>query len=147
MDSSTLSTGLELPDVERGQKWARVYAGIQNEKGLQTARKSGDKVQKTEQGHLLRSQTLSMGGLSPRDYFRPWEVVFRWAMAAAMGLWVRARPCRKGPPGLTGERSRRPGPEGVGRGLFHFKVKICRLWETIFKKVYNLHMPLNGGSS
>lgn len=147
MDSSTLSTGLEPRGVARGQKWARVYAGIQNERELQTAQKSGDEVQKTEQGRRLGSQTLSKDGFFPRDYFRSWKIGFRWAVAAALGLWVRARPCKKGPPRPHGGAQQAPGPEGVGKGLFHFKVKICRLWETIFKKVYNLHMPLNGGSS
>lgn len=70
VDSSTLSTDLEPPGVVRGQKWARVYAGIQNEKELQTAQKSEDEVQKREQGRRVGSQTPSMVGFSLRDYFR-----------------------------------------------------------------------------
>ena len=116
--SSTLSTDLEPPGVARGQKWPRVYAGIQNEKELPTAQKSGDEAQKREQGRRVGSQAPSMDGVSPRDYFRSWKIGFRWAVATALGLWVRARPCKKGPPGRTGERSRRPAPRESAKDCF-----------------------------
>lgn len=151
MDTSALAAGLKPSSVGRGQKRTRVYAGIQKEKEMQTAQNSGGEVQETEQSRRSGSQTPAIDGFLRIDYFRSWEIGLRGALTKALGMWVRARPCRKGPAALRGAgvggTQQAPRPGGADGGLFHFKVKICRLWETIFKKVYNLHMPLNGGSS
>lgn len=82
----------------------------------------------------------------PGDYFRSGERGLCGALAMALGRWV-LEDLSEGSPLPLWTAQDAPGPWGSGGGLFHFKVKICRLWETIFKKVYNLHMPLNGGSS
>lgn len=128
-----------------------MHAGIQKEKEMQTAQDSGAEVQETELSHRSGSQTPAIDRFPPIDYFRSWEIGLRRALTKALGIWVRARLCGKGPRALqgagVGSTQQAPRPGGADGGLFHFKVKICRLWETIFKKVYNLHMPLNGGSS
>lgn len=132
-----------------------MYAGIQKEKKMQTAQNSGSEVQDTERSRRSGSQTPAIDRFPPIGYFRSWEIRLHRALTKALGVWVRARPCGKGTghcevrgPGVgVGDKKQAPRPGGADGGLFHFKVKICRLWETIFKKVYNLHMPLNGGSS
>lgn len=105
----------------------------------------GARLGKTAMGFCLGVQTV-YGWISP-------EIILglenrgsagRWPRLWADGCW---RICWKGSPCPRWTAQEAPGPWGSGGGLFHFKVKICRLWETIFKKVYNLHMPLNGGSS
>lgn len=146
MDSSTLSTGLEQPGVARGQKWARVYAGIQNEKELQTAQKSGYEVQKTAGAPPWFLNSFD-GWLFPERLFPILENGVPLGSSRSTGAVGACPALQKGSPRPRRGAQQAPGPEGVSRGLFHFKVKICRLWETIFKKVYNLHMPLNGGSS
>ena len=115
-------------------------------KKLQTTQKSGVEVQKTEQSAAWVLEHLVRPGF-------PSEIISdsgnRTPLGAGRGtgdMGASLAP-QKGSPGSRRPAQQAPGPEGAGGGLFHFKVKICRLWETIFKKVYNLHMPLNGGSS
>ena len=115
-------------------------------KKLQTTQKSGVEVQKTEQSAAWVLELLVRLGF-------PSEIISDSGNRAPLGAGRGTRDMgaslaqQKGSPGSRRRVQQAPGPEGAGGGLFHFKVKICRLWETIFKKVYNLHMPLNGGSS
>lgn len=96
-------------------------------------------------GFCLGVQTL-YGWISPEIILGLENGGLCGALAAALDRWV-LEDLSEGSPWPRWTAQEAPGPWGSGGGLFHFKVKICRLWETIFKKVYNLHMPLNGGSS
>lgn len=115
-------------------------------KKLQTTQKSGVERQKTEQSAPWVLERLLRIGF-------PSEIISDSGNGAPLGAGHGTGDMgaslvqQEGSPGSRGGAQQAPGPGGAGGGLFHFKVKICRLWETIFKKVYNLHMPLNGGSS
>lgn len=132
------AVALEAPDAGRGQKPTHVSAGSQKRKALQSAR--GRPV---GTGSDIQIGVPYDCPITGKNRFSRREAGPR---GSAVGSRVLSVPGWKDSPSRSGAQQA-PGPRGAGQGLFHFKVKICRLWETIFKKVYNLHMPLNGGSS
>lgn len=147
VDTSTLSAGLETPSVGRGQKRAcsrlRRYPKW---KSCKLRRSPRLRCSKQSRDAALVLKHFSWMGF-PREIISDPEN--RAPLGAGHGIGdMGVRPAlQKGSPGSHRGAQQAPGPGGAGGGLFRFKVKICRLWETIFKKVYNLHMPLNGGSS
>lgn len=111
---------------------------------LQSVHKSLDQARENSDG-ILSWGSNGVWVDFPGDYFRSGERGALRGVGRGLGQTGARESVRRVPHGWTAQEA--PGPWGSGGGLFHFKVKICRLWETIFKKVYNLHMPLNGGSS
>ena len=78
-------------------------------KKLQTTQKSGVEVQKTEQSAAWVLEH-SYQWVFLEKLFQILETGLHWALAAAMGTWVRAWPSRKGPPGRAEERSKLQTP-------------------------------------